>query len=329
MNKNGVQVFISSIKYFQEINRNKLFKYFETIYKTCIKKLFRHCSVSICFRIHLMGNDIDKTNHIEKLNSYLESITHEKFLKIQDFEKFLQNSYGKDYDKIFNIDVLFIKRVSSGRDRYSGHIAFPGGKVEATDKSDYYTAVRETHEEVGFSLCDGNEKLVSKYLGPNFNFDLTIDLKYFVASHIFLIFDPLEALDLSKSLSVGEVAEAFFVPLDYFLAITVQNQNNLIKHITQDTLGSQMNIGKLILNNREDLLIFGMTMRKFLGLINLDRNYIEYREIMKFNNSIFRNILFQIFFPICKFLTNPYRVYSLLRFMLFCYICYSLFKYLL
>lgn len=49
-------------------------------------------------------------------------------------------------------ELLFIRRAESRNDRWSGHMAFPGGRVEVEDPSASAAAVRETREEVGFDL---------------------------------------------------------------------------------------------------------------------------------------------------------------------------------
>lgn len=49
-------------------------------------------------------------------------------------------------------EVLFIKRVNRKSDRWSGHVALPGGKRDPEDESDKATADRETFEEVGLDL---------------------------------------------------------------------------------------------------------------------------------------------------------------------------------
>lgn len=49
-------------------------------------------------------------------------------------------------------EVLFIKRASRSGDRWTGHIAFPGGGREEKDEDDCATSVRETHEEIGLDL---------------------------------------------------------------------------------------------------------------------------------------------------------------------------------
>lgn len=51
-----------------------------------------------------------------------------------------------------DLAVLFIARASHPGDRWSGHIAFPGGRVEARDRDAAQTAERETLEEVGLSI---------------------------------------------------------------------------------------------------------------------------------------------------------------------------------
>ncbi|HEY6282337.1 MAG TPA: CoA pyrophosphatase [Nitrososphaerales archaeon] len=48
--------------------------------------------------------------------------------------------------------VLLIKRAERAGDPWSGQIAFPGGKMQAGDRTAKDTAVRETIEEVGVDL---------------------------------------------------------------------------------------------------------------------------------------------------------------------------------
>jgi 8-oxo-dGTP pyrophosphatase MutT (NUDIX family) len=48
--------------------------------------------------------------------------------------------------------VLFIERAMRAGDPWSGHMAFPGGRVDDDDESIRFTAERETHEEVGLDL---------------------------------------------------------------------------------------------------------------------------------------------------------------------------------
>jgi 8-oxo-dGTP pyrophosphatase MutT (NUDIX family) len=50
------------------------------------------------------------------------------------------------------IELLFIRRSQNKGDPWSGHMAFPGGRQEPSDRDLAETAVRETHEEVGLDL---------------------------------------------------------------------------------------------------------------------------------------------------------------------------------
>ena len=50
------------------------------------------------------------------------------------------------------LHILMIKRAEREGDPWSGHMAFPGGRMEKADAHGYAVAVRETEEEVGLAL---------------------------------------------------------------------------------------------------------------------------------------------------------------------------------
>ena len=50
-----------------------------------------------------------------------------------------------------DLEILFIERATDDRDPWSGHLAFPGGKVEQGEHA-RQAAERETREEIGLSL---------------------------------------------------------------------------------------------------------------------------------------------------------------------------------
>ena len=50
------------------------------------------------------------------------------------------------------LHILMIKRAEREGDPWSGHMAFPGGRMDKTDANGYAVAVRETQEEVGLVL---------------------------------------------------------------------------------------------------------------------------------------------------------------------------------
>ena len=50
------------------------------------------------------------------------------------------------------LHILMIKRAEREGDPWSGHMAFPGGRMDPGDAHGYAVAVRETAEEVGLAL---------------------------------------------------------------------------------------------------------------------------------------------------------------------------------
>src|SRR5262249_17100859 len=57
------------------------------------------------------------------------------------------------------LQLCFIRRADRKGDPWSGHMAFPGGRASAADRSAQAAAERETLEEVGLSL--GDAQLIS------------------------------------------------------------------------------------------------------------------------------------------------------------------------
>jgi len=56
-------------------------------------------------------------------------------------------------------EFLFIHRAEDPRDPWSGHMAFPGGRVDPGDVDPLAAAVRETKEEVGLDLLSIAEQI--------------------------------------------------------------------------------------------------------------------------------------------------------------------------
>ena len=57
------------------------------------------------------------------------------------------------------LELLFIRRAEYPADRWSGHMAFPGGRAEPGDVDLVATAVRETFEEIGLDLVKQGDLL--------------------------------------------------------------------------------------------------------------------------------------------------------------------------
>ncbi|KAL4963374.1 NUDIX hydrolase [Aspergillus stella-maris] len=64
----------------------------------------------------------------------------------------LDNFFSQSWVQNGDSEVLFIKRASRVGDRWTGHVALPGGKRDPEDADDRAAAIREASEEVGLDL---------------------------------------------------------------------------------------------------------------------------------------------------------------------------------
>ncbi|MCB1675461.1 MAG: CoA pyrophosphatase [Halioglobus sp.] len=61
------------------------------------------------------------------------------------------------------LHILMIRRAERRGDPWSGHMAFPGGRMEKGDAHGYATALRETREEVGLVLgADAGDRCLGR-----------------------------------------------------------------------------------------------------------------------------------------------------------------------
>ena len=56
-------------------------------------------------------------------------------------------------------ELLFIHRAEDPRDPWSGHMAFPGGRMDPVDETEFAAALRETREEIGLDLERAGESI--------------------------------------------------------------------------------------------------------------------------------------------------------------------------
>jgi len=140
--------------------------------------------------------------------------------------------------------MLFIKRPENRRDAFSGHMAFPGGKVKSIDKNKVETAIRETLEETGIDLNKSGG-----ILGELDDFHPNNPR----ASH-YAVTPCLSILrgHVGLNLDTSEVAEAIWIPISHLKEI--KNQEIRIKERS----------GRLIedfVYYYRDYVIWGMTGR--------------------------------------------------------------------
>jgi 8-oxo-dGTP pyrophosphatase MutT (NUDIX family) len=101
-------------------------------------------------------------------------------------------------------ELLFIKRSEYPADPWSGQVAFPGGREEASDPTLTDTAIRETREETGIDLVrDAAVIGTLDDLRPQ-----TVRLPAVIVRPYVVLLNRFEPLVLSD-----EVALAFWVPL--------------------------------------------------------------------------------------------------------------------
>lgn len=67
---------------------------------------------------------------------------------ITALERFFQQDWVQHGDP----EAIFIKRAAREGDRWTSHVALPGGKRDVEDADDQAVAVRETAEEIGLDL---------------------------------------------------------------------------------------------------------------------------------------------------------------------------------
>jgi 8-oxo-dGTP pyrophosphatase MutT (NUDIX family) len=107
------------------------------------------------------------------------------------------------------LNVLMIKRAERKGDPWSGHMAFPGGRMDPGDDHGYAVAVRETEEEVGLTLGDEDPcigRLSDIRAAPRrLPFGMTVSVFVFRLDREF-VFTPNY-----------EVAETVWVPLEFLL----------------------------------------------------------------------------------------------------------------
>ena len=130
-------------------------------------------------------------------------------------------------------EVLFIERARREGDPWSGHMAFPGGRLDPVDASTRAAAERETLEEVGLSLDDALHigRLDDKTGNPR------TASKLVISAHVY-------RLDHEPRLEINhEVASAFWLACRMTGPSAVGSENGTWSSITStpaSTIASTM-----------------------------------------------------------------------------------------
>lgn len=69
---------------------------------------------------------------------------------------FINRFFAQDWVQHGDPEVVFIKRAARVGDRWTSHVALPGGKRDPEDEDDKAVAIRETMEEIGLDLTSPN-----------------------------------------------------------------------------------------------------------------------------------------------------------------------------
>lgn len=153
-------------------------------------------------------------------------------------------------------EALLIRRTPHELDPWSGHMAFPGGRVHDDDHSLLYTALREMREEVGLdldahaTLLGSLEPLEAVALGKRQGFSVT--------PFVFL-------LEGSSNLSLdsSEVAEALWAPLDALARG---------EHRAQHTYRQGQVKREMPAFDVQGRIVWGLTHRMIVNLLDLARD---------------------------------------------------------
>lgn len=149
-------------------------------------------------------------------------------------------------------ELLFIKRAELERDPWSGHMAFPGGRLEPGDASLEVTAVRETQEELALDLTLGRMLGRLDDLAPRNRSLPPIIVRPFVA-----IVEPDVTFTPSE-----EVAATFWVPLSQ-----LRHDNSRAEYVVEIN-GSRATFPAFRV---EEHIVWGLTeriVRQLLALVS-------------------------------------------------------------
>lgn len=151
-----------------------------------------------------------------------------------------------------DLEILFIERATDDRDPWSGHLAFPGGKVEMGERA-RQAAERETREEIGLVL-ESERYLgrMSDIVGAN----LPVRVSCFAYAAV---------TDAIHPVASPEVRDVFWVRLS-----EIRNQERH-RTVTVGFSGRSLEVPAIILPQADKPALWGITYRlvmQFLEIIH-------------------------------------------------------------
>ncbi len=117
-----------------------------------------------------------------------------------------------------DLELLFIRRAENPNDRWSGHMAFPGGRVDPEDDTPLAAAQREAKEEIDLDLTR-NAALLGALSHVPARPEHRIPLV--VLPYVFELSSPV-----SLTPDETEVAEAVWVPMTFLM--NPENRETLV-----------------------------------------------------------------------------------------------------
>jgi len=151
-----------------------------------------------------------------------------------------------------DLEILFIERATDARDPWSGHLAFPGGKVEPGEQA-RQAAERETREEIGLDL--GTERYLgrmSDIIGAN----LPVRVSCFAYGVVTPALQPIMN---------PEVRDVFWVRLSDIL------RPELNQTATVGFSGTTLNVPAIVLPQSDKPVLWGLTYRLVMQFLEIIR----------------------------------------------------------
>jgi 8-oxo-dGTP pyrophosphatase MutT (NUDIX family) len=162
------------------------------------------------------------------------------------------------------LHILMIKRAEREGDPWSGHMAFPGGRMDNTDAHGFAVAVRETEEEIGLTLA-GQDRCIGRLSDLNARPRKTA-LGMAVTPFVFrldreVVFTPNY-----------EVAEVVWVPMQMLL--DTDNRERMVWEFR----GAKINLPCYFYGDRR---IWGLSLRMLDELMDLVEGPNEMRKLWR------------------------------------------------